>query len=131
MPAHLPYARTKQGFTLIELLVVLAIVALLLSIVAPRYLHKTEAAKETVLKEQLASLRTSIDHYYADHEVYPPTLETLVEKRYLRSLPIDPFTGRNDSWQVTLQTLGAETGVFDVHSSAPGNGRDGTAYATW
>lgn len=126
LPIHI-----QRGFTLIELLVVLAIVALLLSIVTPRYLHKTEAAKETVLKEHLASLRTSIDHYYGDHEVYPPTLDTLVEERYLRAIPTDPITQRNDSWQITLQELNGINGVYDVHSGAPGTSRNGSAYATW
>lgn len=128
--------KQHRGFTLIELLVVLAIVAMLLSIVAPRYLHKTEQAKETVLQEQLASIRTAIDYYYGEHGEYPPSLQTLVEQKYLRKIPVDPVTGREDSWQLVYQQANDEAvsrkaGVYDVHSGAAGNGRNGTAYASW
>ncbi|MFZ5757950.1 MAG: type II secretion system protein [Pseudomonadota bacterium] len=123
--------KRTHGFTLIELLVVLAIVAMLLSIVAPRYIHKTEQAKETVLREQLASLRTAIDYHYGDHGEYPPSLQALVDGKYLRKIPVDPVTGRDDTWQVTMQELRGVRGVYDVHSGAAGNGRDGTPYAGW
>ncbi len=125
-----------RGFTLIELLVVLAIVAMLLSIVAPRYLHKTEQAKETVLREQLASIRTAIDYYYGEHDEYPPSLQTLVEQKYLRKIPADPITGRADSWQLVYRqendgAVARQAGIYDIHSGAAGSGRDGTAYAGW
>lgn len=121
----------RRGFTLIELLVVLAIVAMLLSIVAPRYLHKTDQARDTVLREQLASMRTAIDYYYGDRGEYPATLEVLVEEKYLRRIPVDPVTGRNDTWIPVYQEVRGVKGVYDVHSGAEGEGRDGTAYASW
>lgn len=123
--------RRARGFTLIELLVVLAIVAMLLSIVAPRYIHKTEQAKETVLREQLAAIRTAIDYHYGDRGAYPPTLQALVDGQYLRRIPVDPITGRDDTWQVTMRETGGVPGVYDVHSGAIGNGRQGTPYASW
>jgi general secretion pathway protein G len=63
-----------RGFTLIELLVALAIVALLLSIVVPRYFGSISRTEEAVLKENLRSLRDAIDKHYADTGRYPDTL---------------------------------------------------------
>lgn len=88
------------GFTLVELLVVLAIIATLLSVVAPRYFQATELARETALKANLQTLREAIDHYHGDRGQYPQSLEALVDARYLRAIPVDPISGsatRGDS----------------------------------
>lgn len=122
---------SRRGFTLIELLVVMTIVAMLLSIVAPRYLHKTDQARETVLREQLAAIRVAIDYYYGDRGEYPPNLEDLVEQKYLRRIPVDPVTGRGDTWTLVYQEVRGTMGIYDIHSGAVGEARDGTAYATW
>lgn len=85
--------RRVRGFTLIEILVVLAILALLLSIAAPRYFGSVDRSKETVLKQNLFQIRESLDKYFADTGRYPDSLEDLVTKHYLRSAPVDPVTG--------------------------------------
>lgn len=123
--------RRSPGFTLIELLVVLAIVATLLSLAAPRYFTSVDQTKETVLKQNLAGLRDALDKYYADRGRYPDTLEDLVRQRYLRGIPVDPITGRNDTWVAVPPTDAREGGVWDVKSGAPGKARDGTLYAEW
>jgi general secretion pathway protein G len=121
--------RTRQrGFTLIELLVVMAIIATLMSLVAPGYFKQVDRSKETVLRHNLQVLRTAIDDYHADHGADPQTIGTLVDEKYLRSLPLDPITGRNDSW---VETHGDRLGVADVHSGAPGAALDGSRYAKW
>jgi len=125
-----PVQRGK-GFTLIELLVVLAIVALLLSIVAPRMMQQTDKAAETALKQNLASLRMAIDRYQADTGAYPKNLQALVEAKYLRMIPQDPVSGRNDSWIIVGISENGEQHVFDIHSGAPGQSRDGSAYSGW
>src|SRR5438270_8332471 len=89
---------SKRGFTLIELLIVMAIIGTLLSIAVPRYFRTLERARETVLKQDLSILREAIDKHYADLNEYPETLPVLVEKRYVRSVPIDPFTKLADTW---------------------------------
>ena len=121
----------KAGFTLIELLVVMAIIATLLTIVAPRYMGSIDRSKETALKENLNTLRQSIDKYYGDNGQYPATLDAQVEKRYIRQLPVDPFTERNDSWQISAPPDKEQSGVYDVHSGAPGKASDGRPYAEW
>jgi general secretion pathway protein G len=128
MPPSRPPAR---GFTLIELLVVMAIIATLLAVAVPRYFSSLEKAQETTLRQDLAVLREAIDHYYGDLGRYPDSLEDLVSRRYLRSLPVDPVTGLADTWIPVAPADSAKGGVYDVKSGAPGNGRDGTPYDTW
>jgi general secretion pathway protein G len=121
-----------RGFTLIELLVVMAIIATLLSIAAPRYLRSVDDAREAALKSNLAQMREAIDHFHADRGVYPQALPDLVEKRYLRAIPVDPITESAQTWQL-LPPPGADDSstVYDVRSGAPGTSRLGEAYANW
>lgn len=124
--------RRNTGFTLIELLVVMAAIGLLLAIVAPRYTEHVDRARETALRQNLASLRDAIDKFHADRARYPKDLQELAQERYLRSVPIDPVTDRSDTWQLLPPPGSAGTGaVFDVRSGAPGQGRDGRPYASW
>lgn len=127
----------RRGFTVIELLVVLAAIALLLSIAAPRYIAHLDQAREVALKHDLRALRDAIDKFNADQLRYPETLDELVARRYLRSLPIDPITQRADSWVLlmpadggSVATAGAR-GVADVRSGAKGRAQDGSDYAGW
>ena len=120
-----------RGFTLIELIVVLTIIGLLLSIAVPRYFHSLDQSRETVLKQDLSVLRDAIDKYSADKGHLPKALEDLVTDKYVRALPVDPYTRKADSWVVVLSEIAEEPGVKDVHSGAQGVAADGTAYATW
>lgn len=121
----------QRGFTLIELLVVLAIIATLLSLAVPRYTGSVDKAKESVLKENLSTLREAIDKHYGDTGKYPATLDDLVTKRYLRRIPVDPITDSATSWVVLPPADPQKGAVFDVKSGAPGKSRDGTAYSSW
>lgn len=123
-------SRHLRGFTLIELLVVLAIVATLLTIVAPRYVQSVERANEAALKMNLRVVRDALDKHYADHGAYPESLQALVERRYVRDVPVDPLTGRSDSW-ILLGHPNGLAGVYDVRSGAAGNAADGVPYAAW
>ena len=126
MPARKP----RRGFTLIELLVVLAIIAMLLTIAVPRYFASLDNARDTALRKSLSVMRSAIDQYNADLGKYPGTLQELVTARYLRSLPVDPVTGSADQW-IPEMAPDSGGGMRDVHSGAPGNGQDGTPYASW
>ncbi len=123
--------RRERAFTLIELLIVMAIIGTLLTIAVPRYFRALEHARETVLRQDLAILREAIDKHYADLNEYPDVLAALVDKRYVRSLPVDPFTKATDTWTTVASEDPDHAGVRDVHSGAEGNGADGTALASW
>jgi len=120
-----------KGFTLIELLVVMAIIATLLSIVAPRYFNSLDKAKEAVLRQDLGIMRNAIDQFYSDFGKYPIDLLELVDKRYLRTIPKDPFTESNETWIQVPPKNETETGVYDVHSGYSGRAADGSFYEEW
>lgn len=127
----MPAARRTSGFTIIELLVVMAALGLLLSIVAPRYVNHVDQARESVLRQNLSSLRDAIDKFYADRARYPADLQELVAERYLREVPLDPVTDRHDSWVLLAPRNNKQGAVADVRSGAAGRAKDGSAYATW
>jgi len=118
-----------MAFTLVELLVVMAIIATLLALVAPRYFGSVDRSKEVVLKQSLATVRDAIDKYYGDTGRYPESLQDLVDKRYLRSMPVDPVTDSATTWEVVPPTDAANGGVYDVRSGAPGTTSDGKPFS--
>ncbi|MBP2169727.1 general secretion pathway protein G [Erwinia toletana] len=118
----------EKGFTLIELLVVMAIIATLVTLVAPRYFQQTERAKEVVLKHNLNTLRVSLDHYRHDHIQGPTRLQELVEKGYLRQLPLDPLTDQHHSWVSRQDEHGQ---IIDIFSGSQQKSLDGVPYADW
>jgi len=124
------------GFTIIELMIVMALIVVLASIGLATHANSQTRAREAVLKEDLFRLRDSIDQYYADKNAYPPSLEALVSEKYLRAIPVDPFTQRADTWQTTMSELdpanpSAQPGVYDVKSGSDRTGMDGTQYSSW
>ncbi len=121
----------RRGFTLIELLVVMAIIATLLTIAVPRYFRSLQRSREAVLRQDLTALRESIDRFYGDTGKYPPTLEALVEKRYLRGIPVDPIARSAGKWAVVTSDDPDDGGVKDVRSGAEGTGENGVPYAAW
>ncbi|MCI3953245.1 MAG: type secretion system protein [Burkholderiales bacterium] len=62
----------KAGFTLVELMVVLAVIALLISIVAPHYVGRIARAEEAVLRENLVLMRDALDRHYTTWMVIAP-----------------------------------------------------------
>jgi general secretion pathway protein G len=121
----------SHGFTLIELLVVMAIIGTLLSIAVPRYFRSLQHARETVLKQDLSILREAIDKYYADLNQYPEKLPDLVEKHYVRSVPVDPFTRLADTWNLVASDDPDHPGIRDIQSGAPDIASNGTPVASW
>ena len=124
-------ARRSPGFTLIELLVVMAVIAVLLTIAAPRYFGSIDKTKETVLKENLVLMRDALDKFYGDNGRYPDAIEDLVNKKYLRRIPADPITESATTWVVVPPEDTQKGGVYDVKSGATERARDGSAYNEW
>jgi len=125
-----PRPNRETGFTFVELVAVLAIVALLLSVVAPQYLRQTERAREAVLATNLRLLREAIDRHYADRGTYPESLEALVERRYLREVPVDPISDSKATW-MTVERADGSLGVFGVRSRAAGTALDGRPFTSF
>jgi general secretion pathway protein G len=120
----------SRGFTLLELLVVMAIIGTLLTIAVPRYFRSLEHSKFVILKQDVTTLRESIDRFYGDTGKYPESLDILVARQYLRAIPVDPITKSAGTWIVVRAEDPDDTGVKDVHSGAEGEGEQGTPYAS-
>jgi general secretion pathway protein G len=134
--AHDASSRRTAGFSLIELMIVMSLIVILAGITISVNANGQTRAREAVLKEDLFRMRDAIDQYYADKNAYPPTLEDLVSAKYLRAVPVDPFTNSTDTWQTTLSELdpanpSAVPGIFDVRSGSDRMALDGTPYSTW
>jgi general secretion pathway protein G len=124
--------RNSSGFTLLELMMVMAIVGILATMAEPSFQTATIKAREAALKKDLFIFRDAIDQYYADHGSYPSSLKDLAEKKYLRAIPVDPFTKSEESWvEVMAEGEDGESGVFDVHSGSDMVALDGSAYNVW
>ncbi len=123
--------KRQTGFTLIELLVVMAIIAMLLSLASPRYFRSVDRSKEAVLHENLNMTRHALDKFYGDNGKYPDTLDELVARKYLRSLPEDPVVGSSTAWTIVPPDDPEKGRVYDIKSSAPGSGQDGSQYKDW
>jgi len=128
--------RRRFGFTLIELMIVMAVIAVLMSIALPIYTRSIQRSKESVLKNNLFTLRTVIDEYTYDKQKAPQTLQDLVSDGYLRQVPIDPITGNNESWKLIMEDQGntvnqSQPGIFDIRSGSDLTSLEGTPYAEW
>ena len=127
----------SRGFTIIELMIVISIILILVSVALPAYNQSILRARESVLRQNLFSLRSVISQYTLDKQKAPQSLEDLVSAGYFKQIPIDPMTGRNDTWAVdqeedTIMTVDQQDpGIDDVHSGSSRVGSDGTAYNTW
>ena len=140
------------------MLVTATVLVILASAVLPMARNGIRRQKELELRRDLREMRMAIDSYKASAEAnkikapapenngYPESLEILVEGvpvtgktakvRFLRRIPVDPFTGKAE-WG--LRAMGDDPGsagwgggdVFDVYSLAPGKGANGIPYRQW
>jgi len=123
------------GFTLVELMIVMAIISILLALAVPMYQKSIVRSKETVLRQNLFTLRVQIDEYTYDKGKAPQSLQDLVSEGYLRQIPIDPITAQAD-WTTVMEDAVSsvnqtEPGIYDVHSKSDKTSLDGTRYADW
>ncbi len=128
--------RGARGFTLIELMIVMAIIAVLVSMALPIYQKSIVRSKESVLKNNLFTMRTVIDEYTYDKQKAPQNLDDLVNEGYLREVPVDPMTGSNSTWKIIMEDAltsvnQTEPGIYDVRSGSDKNSLEGTPYSEW
>lgn len=134
--AHLTRTgKRRLGFTMIELMIVMAVISILVAIAVPMYTKSVTRAKESVLRQNLFSLRTVIDEYTYDKAKAPQSLQDLVSAGYLRQIPVDPMTGQSD-WTIEMEDAvtsvnQTEPGIFDVKSKSDKQSLEGTPYAEW
>ena len=129
-------ARRSAGYTLIELIIVMAIISILVAIAVPMYQKSLIRTKESLLKNNLFTMRTVIDEYTFDKQKAPQTLDDLVNDGYLRGIPVDPITGNSQTWRVIMEDAissvnQTQPGIFDVRSGSDLKSLEGTSYAEW
>jgi general secretion pathway protein G len=130
-----PRSRWHRGYTLIELIIVMAIISILMSIAVPLYQKSILRTKESLLKNNLFTLRTVIDEYTFDKKKAPQQLQDLVSAGYLRAVPLDPIVG-NDQWITIMEDAltsvdQTEPGIWDVRSRSDQKSLEGRPYSEW
>ncbi len=112
------------------LLLVSLLLAFVMALGIPPYLEgkKLRQNKDVVLQQSLWVLRRAIEFYSVDLKKPPNSLQDLVGRKYLREIPVDPFTQSNQTWILERQTVDLESGITGVHSSASGADSSGKPY---
>ena len=117
------------------MMVVITMILILLSIALPMYNQSIVRARETTLKQNLATINKVIDQYTLDKQKAPQSLADLVSAGYLKAVPKD-ITGSSDTWQCdeedSLKSIDqTQPGIVGCHSGSSQVGSDGTAYSSW
>ena len=125
----------ERGFTLIEMMIVISLMLILISVALPVYSRSLLRTRESVLKQDLFSLRNVIDQYKLDKQKAPQTLEDLVSAGYFKKIPVDPFTNQAD-WVIEQEDADnavdpQELGINDIHSASSQTSTMGTPYSEW
>ena len=126
----------RTGYTLVEIIIVMTIISILVGIAVPMYQKSILRTKETILRNNLFTIRTVIDEYTYDKQKAPQSLQDLVSEGYLRQVPVDPITGNNQAWKLVMEDSVSsvnqtEPGIFDVHSGSDKESLEGTPYSEW
>lgn len=135
-----------RGMTLIELIVCTLIIGILSTSAVPIARNVVRHEKEKLLRERLSEMRKAIDRYYeknaekepglADARYYPTSFDDLVDKRFLRRVPVDPFTEKAD-WKTRSSTddpgndISNHENIFDVYSGSDRLDLHGQPYKDW
>jgi general secretion pathway protein G len=131
-------SRGSRGFTLIELMIVVSILLILISISIPQYTASVKRARESVLRQDLFTMRSVLSQYTLDKQKMPQSGDDLVQAGYLKQIPNDPITNQaNWNWHTadegTIMSPDEqdEGGIDDVYSSSNDIGTDGVAYSQY
>jgi len=140
--------KKQEGFTLIELMVVLIILALLATIVVPKFLGSEEKAKRQVTITQIRSLEGALDSYRLDNGFYPTTdqgLNALIKKPEVGRIPpkwrdggyLKPARIPKDPWGTDYVYIspGSENREYEIVSYAadkePGGDGNNADIQSW
>ncbi|HKW19597.1 MAG TPA: prepilin-type N-terminal cleavage/methylation domain-containing protein [Terriglobales bacterium] len=130
--------RRNRGFTLIELMIVISILLILISIAVPQYSNSIKRARESVLRQDLFTIRSVISQYTLDKQKMPQSGDDLVQAGYLKQVPVDPMTGQSnwnwhnaDEGTIMSPDEQDEGGIDDVFSSSNDVGTDGVPYSQY
>jgi len=126
----------RRGFTFVELMVVITIMVIIISMAIPTLTRSITRAKESVLRNNLTTLRTVIDNYSYDKGKAPQSLQDLVSEGYLRTIPTDPMNNYATDWRTVMEDATqsvsqSEPGIWDVHSNSDKTSLEGTPYSEW
>jgi len=118
-----------------ELMIVISIMMILMAIAVPMYNQSILRARESVLRQDLFTLRQVIDQYTLDKQKAPQSLDDLKTAGYIRDIPLDPMTGQAN-WEVVQEDVlqaadQQEPGISDVHSASGATSTNGDAYSSW
>jgi len=127
-------ARLRAGFTIVELMIVVTVISILLSMAVPYYQRTLVRSKESLLRNNLFTMRQVIDEFTIDKGKAPQSLQDLVTEGYLRSVPVDPLTGQNNTWKIIMEDAQnavnqSEPGIFEVQSGSDKTSLEGTPYS--
>ena len=122
-----------NGFTLIEMVIVMAIVMILLSIAVPNYTSSVQRAKDSVMRQNLFTMRQLIYEFTLDKQRAPQSLDEIKEAGYMKEIPVDPCTHQKD-WvteqeDVLLSADQTQPGITNIHSNCALRSSDGTPYS--
>ncbi len=127
------HRRAQSAFTLIELLLVLVILAVLAAVVVPKFTRRSEQARMTAARADIANLEVALDAFEVDTGRFPTTdegLAALVEEPAGASGWYGPYIKRGvpkDPWgrpYVYTQPGDHNTTGYDLYSYGP-NGQEG------
>jgi general secretion pathway protein G len=105
--------RRREGMTLIEIMIVITIFAMIAGGVAVALLPRLEEARIKSTKTDAQSLRSAVMLYVADNPRGCPTVEDLVNERYL-----DGTRRTADAWDTPFQ-ISCEDSEISVLSAGP------------
>lgn len=125
--------RTREAFTLIELLLVLVILAVLAAVIVPKFARRSEQARITAARADIANLEVAIDAFEIDTGRYPTTEEglgALIQRPSDVNAWFGPYIKRGlpkDPWghpYIYVQPGQHNTSGYDLYSYGP-NGQEG------